>query len=78
MRSFFLQIFLSFWLGTVGTFIVATIFAPRNDPGTPEQLRSALAMTVSKLAQPSHYSGSGSDQLRFHDGTPARCGTDRS
>lgn len=53
MRSFFLQIFLSFWLGTVGTFIVATIFAPRNDPGTPEQLRSALAMTVSKLAQPS-------------------------
>jgi two-component system sensor histidine kinase CpxA len=53
MRSFFLQIFLSFWLGTMGTFIVATVFAPRSDPGTPEQLRSALAMSVSKLAQPS-------------------------
>ncbi|HTJ29938.1 MAG TPA: ATP-binding protein [Acidobacteriaceae bacterium] len=53
MRSFFLQIFLSFWLGTVGTFIVAISFAPRNDPGSPEQLRLALATTVTKLAQPS-------------------------
>jgi len=52
MRSFFLQIFLSFWLVTAGIFMAASVFAPRNDPGTPEQLRPALAITVSKLAEP--------------------------
>lgn len=51
MRSFFLQIFLSFWLVTVGIFIAATVFAPREDPGAPDQIRYALDLTVEKLAQ---------------------------
>ncbi len=51
MRTFFLQLFLTFWVATIGTFIAATVFLPNQDPGSPESLRSSTASVADKLAQ---------------------------
>lgn len=52
MRSLFLQMFLAFWAVTVTIFVAATLFAPRFDPGTPQQLRAALSASVESLGKP--------------------------
>ena len=49
MRTFFLQLFLSFWVATAGIIIAATIFFPDNDPGSPENLRAASAVSAQSL-----------------------------
>lgn len=51
MRSLFLQIFFAFCFAMVGISAIMCFFAPQNDPGTPDQLRPALHLTVTKLAQ---------------------------
>jgi len=51
MRSFFVQLFLSFWIGTIGIFIGATLFFPNQDPGSPDNLRSAVADSAQAITE---------------------------
>ncbi|MGC2658045.1 MAG: ATP-binding protein [Bryobacteraceae bacterium] len=51
MRSFFIQIFLSFWASTVAIFFAAHLFLPRHDFGYPENRQPAFAIAVRDLAQ---------------------------
>ncbi|HEX3436389.1 MAG TPA: ATP-binding protein [Pseudacidobacterium sp.] len=46
MRTFFLQLFLSFWIATIGIFIGATIFFPGDDPGPPAELDAINAISA--------------------------------
>ncbi|GGH05622.1 sensor histidine kinase [Silvibacterium dinghuense] len=50
MRSFFLQIFLSFWIIIVGIFIAVTVLTPQDDPGTWDEVRDAFDTSVDALA----------------------------
>jgi two-component system sensor histidine kinase CpxA len=50
MRTFFIQLFLAFWISTIGIFIGATLFFPGTDPGSPETMRLASDASMEKLA----------------------------
>lgn len=49
MRTFFIQLFLAFWVATIGIFIGVTIFFPGGDPGSPETMRLASDISTQKL-----------------------------
>jgi two-component system sensor histidine kinase CpxA len=49
MRTFFLQLFLSFWIATIGIFIGATIFFPGDDPGPPAASNAINAISAEQL-----------------------------
>ncbi|WP_263418093.1 sensor histidine kinase [Terriglobus albidus] len=51
MRTFFLQLFFSFWVSTIVIFVAATIFSPMNAPRTPEELQAILGMSTEQLTQ---------------------------
>lgn len=51
MRSLFAQLFLSFWIATIGIFLGASLFSPNQDPGTPENLRAAISEEAAKTTQ---------------------------
>lgn len=51
MRSFFVQLLLSFWISTLGTFVAATVIFPRADYAYRENTVSALEHSVLDLAQ---------------------------
>lgn len=51
MRSFFVQIFLSFWASTIAIFIAAVVFFPRNDFAWPENLITALRLSTEQMAR---------------------------
>jgi two-component system sensor histidine kinase CpxA len=50
LRTFFLQLFLSFWIGTIGIFIGATVFFPGRDPGSAESSRATMSDSARRLA----------------------------
>ena len=50
MRSFFLQIFLSFWIITILTFVVATRTNPRDDRESTRDIGAALASSTTAAA----------------------------
>jgi len=50
MRTFFIQLFLAFWIATIGIFIGATLFFPGGNPGSPETMRHASDASTQKLA----------------------------
>ncbi len=51
MRTFFIQLFLSFWVATIGIFIGAALFFPNGDPGPGENMRIASAVSMQKLTE---------------------------
>lgn len=51
MRTFFLQLFFSFWVSTIVIFVGATIFSPMDAPRTPEELKAIMGMSTEQLAQ---------------------------
>jgi two-component system, OmpR family, sensor histidine kinase CpxA len=51
MRSFFVQIFLSFWISTVAIFVAATVLFPRHDHADWKNGTSALQVTMNDLAR---------------------------
>ena len=46
MRTFFLQLFLSFWLATIAVFVGATIFFPGDTPQLPNELEGIVKTSV--------------------------------
>jgi hypothetical protein len=50
MRTFFLQLFLAFWIATVGIFLGAAILLPDGEPGSPETMRIASDASTRMLA----------------------------
>lgn len=50
MRSFFIQIFLSFWISSIAIFIAATVIFPRKDFAFPENLTAALDAALDEMA----------------------------
>ncbi len=51
MRTFFLQLFLSFWVATIGIFIGATLFFPGSDSGPRGNMPLASTVSTQKLAE---------------------------
>lgn len=51
MRSFFIQIFLSFWVSTLAIFVAATVLFPRGDYAYRENALGALDTSVQDLAR---------------------------
>src|SRR5579875_964867 len=51
MRSFFVQIFLAFWVSTLAIFVAATVIFPRASYAYPENLINALRVSMQQLAQ---------------------------
>lgn len=67
MRTFFLQMFLAFWVSTIGIFFVATALNPDGRFGSPENIRSlaakdALNLSTSLVAS---YKQNGCDGIRW-------------
>jgi len=46
MRTFFLQLFFSFWLATIAVFIGATLFVPGDAPQSPAALQAMFRSTA--------------------------------
>ena len=51
VRSFFLQLFLSFWIVTIGIFIGSMLFFPNQDPGSPDDLHNSLIASAQEIAE---------------------------
>lgn len=51
MRSFFVQIFLSFWVSTIAIFVAANLAFPRGDFFRPDNLLSALESFMRQVTQ---------------------------
>jgi two-component system sensor histidine kinase CpxA len=49
VRTFFLQLFLTFWVATIGIFVTATIVFPNQDPGSPEAINAAGFASAERL-----------------------------
>ena len=46
MRTFFLQLFLSFWLATIAVFVGATVFFPGDAPRSPDELKAIVSTSA--------------------------------
>ena len=51
MRTFFFQLFLSFWVVTIGIFIGATVFFPNRDPGSFGDIKVSSEATKKELVE---------------------------
>ncbi|MDR3734630.1 MAG: ATP-binding protein [Acidobacteriaceae bacterium] len=67
MRTFFIQLFLAFWIATIGIFIGATLFFPGGDPGSPETMHLASDVSMEKLTMDAlqRYSTQGCSGIGF-------------
>jgi len=50
VRSFFVQIFLAFWVSTLATFVVTAVIFPQSGHPSPDNLRTALDISIRRLA----------------------------
>ncbi len=48
MRTFFVQLFFSFWLATIAVFVGATVFFPGDPPHSPTELQAIVTTSVGR------------------------------
>jgi two-component system sensor histidine kinase CpxA len=70
LKTFFLQLFLSFWLAAIGVFIASTLLFPDSNPGSFANFRTAGIAVSTKITDDSlaALDRGGCDALRQQDG----------
>ena len=74
MKTFFLQLFLSFWLAAVGILIGSTVLFPGSNPGPVENFRAAGQASSTRIVDDSlrEFCVQGA-HMRFHLFVLTRC-----
>ena len=70
MKTFFLQLFLSFWLAAIGIFVASSLLFPESNPGSFENFRAAGIVVSTRITDDSlsALDRGGCEALRRHDG----------
>jgi two-component system sensor histidine kinase CpxA len=70
LKTFFLQLFLSFWLAAIGIFVGSAWLFPESNPGSFENFRIAGITVSTRIVDDSlaAFDRGGCDALRRHDG----------